>query len=63
MIDYTTTETLNPLKQFTGIFRSTIGHDRLLYGAEMDCVIDKSNEHIELKLCAGNSLNDLPFQQ
>ncbi len=64
-LDHTTTEILNPLKQFTGVFQSTIGSYRLLYGAEMDCVVEKSSsttEHIELKLCAGKSLNDLQFQ-
>jgi len=37
----------------------------LLYGAEMDCVVEKSSsktEHIELKVSAGNSLSDLQFQ-
>jgi len=39
-----------------------------LYGAEMDCVVEKpssttTTEHIELKVCAGKSLDDLPFQQ
>ena len=65
-LDHSTTETLNPLKQFTGIFHSTIGSYRLLYGAEMDCIVEKSTsitEHIELKVCAGKSLDDLPFQQ
>lgn len=64
-IDHDPTETLNPLKQFTGVFRSSIGDHRLIYGAEMDCVVETSpstKEHIELKLSAGKSLNDLPFQ-
>lgn len=65
MLDNTTTETIDPSKQFTGVFQSTIGSYRLLYGAEMDCVIEKSSsttEHIELKVCAGKSIDDLPFQ-
>ncbi|CAF1215856.1 unnamed protein product [Adineta ricciae] len=59
------TETLNPSKQFSGVFQSTIGSYRLLYGAEMDCVIEQSSsvtEHIELKVCAGKTLDDLPFR-
>ncbi|CAF2705172.1 unnamed protein product [Rotaria sp. Silwood2] len=61
----TSTELLNPSKQFTGVFQATIGSYRLLYGAEMDCIVEKSSsvtEHIELKVCAGKSLNDLPFK-
>ncbi|CAF3339487.1 unnamed protein product [Rotaria sp. Silwood1] len=61
----TSTEPLNPLKQFTGVFQATMGSYRLLYGAEMDCVVEKSSsitEHIELKVCAGKSLNDLPLK-
>lgn len=64
-LDDTTTEILNPLKQFTGVFQSTIGSYRLLYGAEMDCVVENApstTEHIELKVCAGKSLDDLPLQ-
>jgi RAT1-interacting protein len=59
-----TTKTLNSSEKFTGVFQSTIGSYRLLYGAEIDCVVEKSSsttEHIELKVCAGNSINDLPF--
>ncbi|CAF1271056.1 unnamed protein product [Rotaria sordida] len=61
----TSTESLNPSKQFAGVFQATIGSYRLLYGAEMDCVVEKSSsitEHIELKVCAGKSLDDLPFK-
>ncbi|CAF3736466.1 unnamed protein product [Adineta steineri] len=61
----TSIETLNPSKQFSGVFQSTIGSHRLLYGAEMDCVIERSSsttEHIELKVCAGKTLDDLPFR-
>ncbi|CAF1350473.1 unnamed protein product [Rotaria sp. Silwood1] len=60
----TTTETLNSLKKFIGVFQSTIGSYRLLYGAEIDCATKKSSsttKHIELKVCAGKSLYDLPF--
>jgi hypothetical protein len=66
LLDHVPTETINPLKQFTGVFQGTVGSFRLVYGAEMDCVVEKSSstsEHIELKVCAGKSLNDLPFQQ
>ncbi|CAF0725253.1 unnamed protein product [Rotaria sordida] len=61
----TLTEPLNPSRQFAGVFQATIGSYRLLYGAEMDCVVEKSSsitEHIELKVCAGRSLDDLPFK-
>ena len=58
-------ETINSSQQFTGVFQATINTYRLLYGAELDCVLEKSptiTEHIELKVCAGKSLSDLPFQ-
>ena len=64
-LDATTDETWNPSKQFTGVFQSALGSYKLLYGAEMDCVVETSpttTEHIELKVCAGNSLDDLPLQ-
>ncbi|UJR33888.1 hypothetical protein I4U23_021309 [Adineta vaga] len=63
--NHLSTETLNPSKQFSGVFQSTIGSYRLLYGAEMDCIIEHSSsttEHIELKVCAGKTLDDLPFR-
>ncbi|CAF2846364.1 unnamed protein product [Rotaria sp. Silwood2] len=61
----TLTEPFNPSKQFAGVFQATIYFYHLLYGAEMDCVVEKSlsiTEHIELKVCAGRSLDDLPFK-
>ena len=64
--DAATEEEIDPSKQFTGVFQSTIGRHHLLYGAEMDCVLESeatNKEHIELKVCAGKSLSDLPFQQ
>ncbi|CAF3178782.1 unnamed protein product [Rotaria sp. Silwood2] len=48
----TLTEPFNPSKQFAGVFQATIYFYHLLYGAEMDCVVEKSlsiTEHIELK--------------
>ena len=63
--DANTEEIIDPSKQFTGVFQSTIDRYRLVYGAEMDCVLEKpstNKEHIELKVCAGKSLNDLTFQ-
>ncbi|CAF1535183.1 unnamed protein product, partial [Didymodactylos carnosus] len=72
--DYVTKEIIesspSPMKQYTGVFYSVLDCYRLLYAAEMDCVIEnKSNndknkvvqEHVELKICSGNSLADLPF--
>ena len=59
-------EATNSSKEFAGVFHSSIGSDRLLYGAEIDCMLQKESpesEFIELKVCAGKSLNDLPFQQ
>jgi RAT1-interacting protein len=60
-----TTEALNSLEKFHGVFQSTIGSYRLLYGAEIDCVVEKSSssttEPIELKVCAQKSISDLPF--
>ncbi|CAF4529732.1 unnamed protein product [Rotaria sp. Silwood2] len=61
-----TTEKLNPSKQFIAVFQSTIGSYRLLYSAEIDCVVERSpsmSEHIELKVCAGKSIDDLAFKQ
>ena len=63
-LDANQDETWNPSKQFAGVFQSTLGSYKLLYGAEMDCVVETSptkTEHIELKVCAGNSLSDLPL--
>jgi RAT1-interacting protein len=63
--DMNINETIDPSKQFTGVFQSSLDAYRLLYGAEMDCILQHTSttsEHIELKLCAGKSLQDLPLQ-
>lgn len=64
-LDANTEEIIDPSKQFTGVFQSTIDRYQLVYGAEMDCVLENSStnkEHIELKVCAGKSFDDLKFQ-
>ncbi|CAF2999220.1 unnamed protein product [Rotaria socialis] len=64
-LDNTSTEPITPSTQFAGVFQGNIGSYRLLYGAEMDCIVEQSlsmTENIELKISAGKSLNDLPFQ-